>query len=354
MTSQTPRGPRIFRPDDSRLVQPEEIPADQDGVEGAAAADSVAMRESSSAMLSLMRLRRIGWGTVLLGALGGLVSIGISVWITNFVADLFARSGWLGYLALILAGIAALAAFVIILRELLGFFRLGRIASIRLSAQNALDLGDKKQAEQTAKNLEALFAARSDVRSGVKQMARHRREVLEADELLTLAERELMRPLDREARRLISASVRRVALITAVSPSAIVDVVFVAMENLGMLRRLATLYGGRPGFLGSLKLARLVLGHIALTGGVALGEDFIQQLVGHGLTAKLSTRLGEGIMNGAFTGRIGISAIDLCRPLPFIEAERPRLRNFIAELRRVQPGDAKADTGGKGPPNGER
>jgi putative membrane protein len=38
-------------------------------------------------------------------------------------------------------------------------------------------------------------------------------------------------------------------------------------------------------------------------------------------------------MNGAFTGRIGIAAVDLCRPLPFIEAERPRLRDFIAELR---------------------
>lgn len=342
MMSQAPRGPRIFRPDDSRLVQTDDTFADDEA--GEENADNTrSSPASSTAILSLTRLRRVGWGTILLSALGGLISIGISIWIANFIADLFSRSGWLGYAALILAAIAGLAALIIIFRELLGFFRLGRIASIRLAAQNALDLGDKKQAEQTAKSLEALFSARGDVRSGVKQMARHRREVLEPDELLTLAERELMQPLDREARRLISASVRRVALITAVSPSAIVDVVFVAMENLAMLRRLAALYGGRPGFLGSLKLARLVLGHIALTGGVALGEDVIQQLIGHGLTARLSARLGEGIMNGAFTGRIGISAIDLCRPLPFIEAERPRIRNFIAELRRVQPDASKAE-----------
>jgi putative membrane protein len=339
MTTQPPRGPRIFRPDDSRLLQPD------DSIEGSAdeaVGDKAAEPAQSSATLRLMRLRRIGWGTIFFSALGGLVSLAISIWVTNFVTDLFARSGWLGYLALALAMIAALAAFIIILRELLGFLRLGRIASIRLSAQDALDLSDKKQAEHTARSLEALFSARTDLKSGVRQMARHRREVLEAGELLTLAERELMRPLDREARRLISSSVRRVALITAVSPSAIVDIVFVAMENLAMLRRVATLYGGRPGFLGSLKLGRLVLGHIALTGGVALGEDVIQQLVGHGLTAKLSTRLGEGVINGAFTGRIGISAIDLCRPLPFIEAERPRLRKFVAELRRVQPESAKS------------
>jgi putative membrane protein len=173
--------------------------------------------------------------------------------------------------------------------------------------------------------------------------------VLDARDLLILTEREMLRPIDAQARALIAASVRRVAMVTAVSPSAMLDVGFVALENLAMLRRLATLYGGRPGFLGSLRLGRLVLGHLALTGGVALGEDVVQQLVGHGLTARLSARLGEGIMNGAFTGRIGIAAVDLCRPLPFIEAERPRLRDFIAELRAARrqaapPAAGAADT----------
>ncbi|NJM35233.1 MAG: TIGR01620 family protein [Rhodomicrobium sp.] len=168
---------------------------------------------------------------------------------------------------------------------------------------------------------------------GRARLADHRREVLDARELLILTEREMLAPLDREARSLIAGTARRVSMITAVSPSAVVDVAFVAIANLSMLRRLATIYGGRPGFLGSLRLARLVLSHLALTGTVALGDDVIQQLIGHGLTARLSARLGEGVINGAFTGRIGIAAIGLCRPLPYIEAERPRLRDFLAGLR---------------------
>jgi len=143
----------------------------------------------------------------------------------------------------------------------------------------------------------------------------------------------MLAPLDRQAKTIIGVAVRRVSLLTAISPSAILDVTFVGIQILTMLRRLATLYGGRPGFLGSLRLARLVLGNLALTGGMALGDDVLQQLIGHGLTARLSARLGEGVVNGAFTGRIGIAAIDLCRPLPFIEAEPPRLRDFLAELR---------------------
>jgi putative membrane protein len=236
--------------------------------------------------------------------------------------------------ALGLALIAALAALVIAARELLGFFRLGRVAAIRVAAENALTEADKARAAACSLQLERLLAARDELKWGARRLADHRREVLDARELLILTERELLGPLDRQARRSVSASARRVAMITAISPSAIIDVAFVAIENLAMLRRLATLYGGRPGFLGSLRLGRLVIGHIALTGGVALGDDVIQQLIGHGLTARLSARLGEGIMNGAFTGRIGIAAIDLCRPLPFIEAERPRLRDFVAELRR--------------------
>lgn len=326
------RKPRVFRPEDLHLASPG---AEAEPFDNAADAETIAKMDPPSGFVirRLMRFHRIGWGTVFLTALSGLISIGISIWITNFIVDLFARGGWLGYLALGLALIGAFAALVLVLREILGIFRLGRVAAIRLSGENALANSDKKRALTTSEQLERLFSAREELQWGARRLVDHRRDVLNARELLILTERELLTPLDRQARQFVSASAKRVALITAISPSAIVDVVFVAIENLGMLRRLATLYGGRPGFFGSLRLARLVIGHIALTGGIALGEDVIQQLIGHGLTARLSARLGEGIMNGAFTGRIGIAAIDLCRPLPYIEAERPRLRDFVAELR---------------------
>ncbi len=219
------------------------------------------------------------------------------------------------------------------------------MAAIRTEADAALLAADKRRSASVSVSIESLFSSREELAWPRRRLREHRGDVLDARDLLILTEREMLRPIDAQARALIAVSVRRVAMVTAVSPSAILDVGFVALENLAMLRRLATLYGGRPGFLGSLRLARLVLGHLALTGGVALGEDVVQQLVGHGLTARLSARLGEGIMNGAFTGRIGIAAVDLCRPLPFIEAQRPRLRDFIAELRAARRPAAPPTTG---------
>jgi putative membrane protein len=324
------RKPQLFSLDDERLAPAAPEPPTQ-APAGAAEEAGAAVTAWSAATLA--KPRGIRWTNVLFSALGGLVSLALTIWITNFVADLFARGGWLGYLALALALIAALAAFMIAAREILGFFRLGRVATIRLKAEAALAEADKKAALGVSAGIARLLEDREELRWGARRLADHRGDVLSPREVLILTEREMLTPLDRQAKAIIGLSVRRVSLLTAISPSAILDVTFVAIQVLTMLRRLATLYGGRPGFLGSLRLARLVLGHLALTGGVALGDDVLQQLIGHGLTAKLSARLGEGMVNGAFTGRIGIAAIDLCRPLPFIEAQRPRLRDFLAELR---------------------
>ena len=325
-----PRKPAVFRLDDSRLgpletAMPEVAPVDAPPEE---------LPGTTSALRAMIGWRRgIGWGGIFVSALSGLISLALGIWAYNFIIDLFTSGGWLGYVALGFAVVAAFAALMIAGRELLGYMRLGRVAAIRLKADSAIADANKAQATDASRSIESLFSDRPELKWGARRLADHRREVLDARELLILTEREMLRPLDIQAKGIIAATVRRVALITAISPSAIIDVAFVAYANLAMMRRLATLYGGRPGFLGSLRLARLVLGHLAVTGGVALGDDLIQQFIGHGLTARLSAKLGEGVMNGAFTGRIGIAAVDLCRPLPYIEAERPRLRDFLAEIR---------------------
>ena len=166
----------------------------------------------------------------------------------------------------------------------------------------------------------------------MQRLAEHERDIMNAEELLRLSERTLVAPLDPVARSIVASSAKRVSVVTAISPNAIVDMMFVAAQNLRMLRKLATLYGARPGFFSLLKLARMVVTHIVLTGGIALGDDVIQQLVGHGLTARLSRKLGEGVFNGALTTRIGIATIDVCRPLPYLEQQRPRFRELVAEV----------------------
>ena len=116
------------------------------------------------------------------------------------------------------------------------------------------------------------------------------------------------------------------------SPMALIAVGYVLIENLRLLRALAALYGGRPGFLGVLRLAHLVFAHMLATGGVALTDDLLGQFLGQDILRRLSRRLGEGAFNGALTARIGIAAIEVIRPLPYLAAKPPRVRDVLGEV----------------------
>ena len=71
---------------------------------------------------------------------------------------------------------------------------------------------------------------------------------------------------------------------------------------------------------------------------MAASDSLVQQMLGHGIAAKLSQRLGEGVLNGLLTARLGLAAIDVTRPLPFTALPRPALgrsgEGFVAEARR--------------------
>jgi putative membrane protein len=280
--------------------------------------------------------RGLRWGSILIGALGSLIGLLASLWLYDYVLELMARDDWIGWAGVGLIALVLFALLMIILREAAGLARLGRLGKIRHEADSAARQNDKTLAIDVTDRLKRLYAGRKDLAWGFRRLGEHEHDIMDASELLRLAERSLVAPLDPYARTVVASSAKRVSVVTAVSPGALIDMLFVGAENLRMLRRLATLYGARPGTLSLLKLARMVVTHIVLTGGIALGDDVIQQMIGHGLTAKLSARLGEGLFNGALTTRIGIAAIDVCRPLPYIESQRPRFRELVAEIAGVR------------------
>jgi len=72
-----------------------------------------------------------------------------------------------------------------------------------------------------------------------------------------------------------------------------------------------------------------------VTGGLALSDSLLQQLLGHGIAARLSARLGEGVLNGLFTARIGLAAIAVCRPLPFLALNPPAIKQVMGEAIQV-------------------
>jgi len=274
------------------------------------------------------------WGALLLAAVGGIVSLAAGLAVDRLIRDVFERNTWLGWVAAGLAALAVLAALAIAIREIAGILRLKTIGQLRERADDARRRDDAREARSIVSQLVALYSGRPDTAHGRRELQRHAAEIIDGADLIALAERDLVSPLDERARALVMDSAKRVSIVTAVSPRALVDVAFVLMENLRLIRRVSELYGGRPGTIGFWRLARNVVGHLAATGAIAVGDSLVQQLVGHGLAARLSARLGEGVVNGLLTARIGIAAIDVCRPLPFLARKRPGIGEFLAELTR--------------------
>ncbi len=285
--------------------------------------------------------RSSAWGRLFFAGLGGLVTLAIGLAVDQLIRDLFARTDWLGWLGVALAAMVALASIVIAAKELAGLMRLRQIAGLRERAAAAAEADDRKLARSVVGDVAALYGGRPETAHGRAILADHLDEIIDGRDLIRLAERELLGGFDRTARRMVADSAKRVSIVTAVSPRALVDVLFVLAETLRLIRRLSRLYGGRPGAIGLMPLSRSVLSHLAVTGGIAIGDSVLQQLIGHGLAAKLSARLGEGVVNGLLTARVGIAAIDVCRPLPFVDTNGPRITDFAGEIAKI--GEAAPD-----------
>jgi putative membrane protein len=278
--------------------------------------------------------RGLRWGAMFWAAVGGLILLGVGLGITGLIEDLFARSEGLGMLGLAFAFAAALALAVVVAREALGLARLAAIEKMHLRAATALLSDDHAASRVIVQDLLKIAHQNPQLARARATLQGHAGDIIDGADLIRLAERELMTPLDQEARRLISSAAQRVSIVTAVSPRAVIDVLFVFAASLRLIRQLAHLYGGRPGALGMIRLMRHVIAHVAITGGMAASDSLIQQVLGHGIAAKLSQRLGEGILNGLLTARLGLAAIDVTRPLPFTALPRPALGDLAKDLLR--------------------
>ena len=261
--------------------------------------------------------------------LGALLVFALSVAAWEFVTALIAGNPLLGYAALGLTGLFLAVCLAIVIREAAALARLGRLDKLHQEADAARASGDLTAARKVVDRLTALYASRPDLRWGRERLAERAGDAFDADALFDLAETELLAPLDTAAQREVETAARQVATVTALVPIALADVTAALTANLRMIRRIAEIYGGRGGTLGAWRLTRAVLAHLVATGAVAAGDDLIGSVAGGGVLSRVSRRFGEGVINGALTARVGVAAMEVCRPLPFHGRPRPSVTGLV-------------------------
>src|SRR4029453_12436239 len=138
------------------------------------------------------------------------------------------------------------------------------IEKLHARAAAVLASDDRKESRVIVQDLLRIAHQNPQLARARATLESHTGEIIDGADMIKLAERELMSPLDAEARRLVSSAAQKVSIVTAVSPRALIDVLFVLAASLRLVRQLARLYGGRPGTLGLIKLMRHVIAHLAI------------------------------------------------------------------------------------------
>jgi putative membrane protein len=156
------------------------------------------------------------------------------------------------------------------------------------------------------------------------------------DDALLIFRHAVLEPLDQAAYRAVARAARATALGVSVSPVASIDAALTVWRCMKMVREVAQIYGLRPGAVATMLLMRrLLFGALQSAAVDVLGDAWVE-LLGSRFASVLSARLGEGVFAAVRVARLGILAVEQCRPLPFTEADRPslmRLRQQVMDWR---------------------
>lgn len=326
------RNPRIFDPEDSNLKMTEAPAINANYSKADKAEESISNPAHSPVPRAgnPIKTKLLSWGLVFFTSLFGLFILWLTATLITSIEQLYERNDIIGWTAIVLSTLLILSLIVLIAKELISLSRLKKLGNLKVKGAEIHDNNQLKPAKNYARQIKQLYSD-SPKRSWVlKALKEQEQTIMDGRELVELIDTEIGAPLDKEVQKIISETAKKVSILTAIAPGPFIDMAAVTLLNLIMIRKVAAVYGVRPGLWGLTRLGRNILAHLALSGGLAMTSDLLQPLIGSSIAAKLSKKLGEGMINGALTIRIGISAQEITRPIPYIKSPKTSFAKIVS------------------------
>lgn len=202
----------------------------------------------------------------------------------NFVASQFDRALWLGWLtlAVAVAGFGLLLASV--WRELRGLFGLNRVDHLRL----ALASGDAQRIHAAARRWAATLPDAATLVPAIDA-------VNDPDAILALLRAGPAAAMRARSDVLGRTAAFQMAAGLAATPAPALAVLLIAWRGLRLVRQVASLYGMRPGFFGTLGLLRRTM----LAAGLVAGSEAAINAAAHAVLSNPLLAHAFGEMAGA-------------------------------------------------------
>jgi putative membrane protein len=243
------------------------------------------------------------------------------------VIEAITQSWLLGgvYIFVLVLGLLALTRF------LFSEYRAIRSLSTREHMQNdAQRLLNSTQIGEAQKWLKPLFKHHHS--SDVAEFKATVKEYYTDKEVLELYQNTLLNTQDQQARVIINTHATTSAMLVALSPMALLDMLAVLWRGVHLVEKLSQHYGIRLGYRSRITLYQLLLKQMVFAGAAELMSDLTATSVGAELLSKLSARAAQGLSAGIFTARLGYKAMELCRPLPKLTQKSNLLQGSIDHI----------------------
>lgn len=266
------------------------------------------------------------------GILFLILVIGVDAY--SYLSVQFERSLTLGLvLSMALAGVV-LTLLWLVGREIRDYRRLQEVSELRRLAEAALAEPGQGQAKKLVQRFADLYRTQPILQRRLSQFEESIADYHTNGEILDRFGRVVIKPMDAQAYAIINRYAVDTAIVTAISPFAALDVLLSLWRNTRMIRAIASHYGVRPGFTGSLTLLKYVLQNLVTAGASHYVSDALAEAMGSDLVGKLSQRFSQGVINGLMTVRLGLMAAEQCRPLPFQPEDKHNFRQLFRNVRR--------------------
>ena len=142
----------------------------------------------------------------------------------------------------------------------------------------------------------------------------------------------VLAPLDAEALRLINRSSSQTALAVALSPWVSLDMALSLLRNGQMLARIGELYGLRPSLLTRWRLIKMVVAHLVGAGASEWAPGASRRHPRPRRRPDGRAAGNSGHRAGLYTAKIGLAAMEVCRPMGFVAEPKPVFKHLWEHL----------------------
>lgn len=268
----------------------------------------------------------------LVSTLGLLLVLMLLVDTYHFIAQQYANSFFLGTLFLALIFTISTTTFILSRQAYQKIQTLRTVSALQKEGDELMEKDGYGHALRYINKMVNFYAHRPDVKERIERFyitlsdSHHDREVCNLFSNIVLKE------IDQQAYHIVSQRSKETALMVMISQIALLDTVLTLWRNVRMIQNVATLYGGKPGLLGTMSLISGLVQNLIYADVSEMVADGVGEILGGSMLSVMSAQVAQGLGSGVLTARLGLRTMQTCRPLPFLETEKPRLKGIRREI----------------------